>query len=141
MTVPDSEFSPDVEEEETQDEYVPVDVRLVEDLSATRNPAPEYAGYQTITVTAGGVPVRIFNRAIRRNRGYVMVVGGSGAPTALLFNSNPDALTNSQGGSFPMVAGTHFEHRSQKELWAVSTGTGSTTLFVLDETFEDNPHK
>jgi hypothetical protein len=111
-------------------------VRIVTDESGkVAQIAPEFGSCMTWPVPQIGAPaVQVLTRRLRRYKAKLFIVSVTGA-TTLIMSSKLDALTsNSQGATYPAVAGFLPDWESQQPLYMLAAG-GTLVVSVIDESY------
>jgi hypothetical protein len=106
----------------------------------TERAAPEYGACMTWSIPQAGIgsnlPVQIFQRRLRRNKGKLTITALNGA-TSVVFNSNLNALTSNQQGAAFTAAGNLPDWESQQPLYAFAIGGGPASVACWDEAYAE----
>ena len=117
---------------------IPVDVRVVADITETQPEAPEFGACLTFNIPQiGSLPEQILQRRIRRKKAYVEVnfsVAGN-----VYFANNQQVLTNPTVGGYLVsvpVAGLYRlpDWESQQPLYVIASVAGLTAS-VIDQAY------
>lgn len=118
---------------------LPVDVRVVDDMTRTESESPEFGSCQTYTIpqTGTALPVQILQRRLRREKAYIEVnfsVSGS-----VWFASTSNPLTNPNPSGYLVnvpVAGLYRlgDWENQQPLYCIASVAG-LSVSVIDQAF------
>lgn len=118
---------------------IPVDVRVVDDMTRTESEAPEFGTCLTYTIPQQGtaLPIQILQRALRREKAYIEVnfsVAGS-----VWFANTPNPLTNPNPSGYLVnvpVTGLYRlgDWESQQPLYCIASVAG-LSVSVIDQAF------